>query len=80
MLSKRSAGESLKGSYSLNILPGKEFLIYTSLENSCQSNSLLRTVHSFSLCFQLNKYLPEVKRKKKLVAGVKCLSRMSTLC
>ena len=69
MLSMKSVGESSKGSYSLNILPGEEFLIYMSLENSCQSNSLLGTVHSFSPCFQINKCLAEVKRKKRLVTA-----------
>lgn len=44
-----------------------------SLENSCQSNSLLRTIHSFSPCFERNKCPPEVKRKKALVGGGKRL-------
>lgn len=79
MLSMKWVGESLKGA-SLNILPGEEFLIYMSLENGCQSNSLLETVHSFSLCFRINKCLAEVKRKKRLVTEVRCLSRMSVLC
>lgn len=67
--------KSVGGSYNLNILPGEIFLIYKSLENSCQSNSLLGTVHSFSLYFQMHKCLADLKKKKRLVAVVKHLSK-----
>lgn len=74
-LSMKRVDRSLEGSYSLNILSGEEFLIYKSLESSCQSNSLLGTVHSFSLCFQIHKCLADLKKEKRLVAIVKHFSK-----
>lgn len=50
--------------------------MYMSLKTSCQSNSLLKTVHSF----QRNKCPHEVNKKKSLVGGGKGLSGMSMLC